>query len=176
MRKKEHFPGAFLNTAFPTILVFLCMLTLLYFVFCEIILFPCANITMVKITAVVFIVVFNKSHIPSLFFFGESLKLLWLSSDMDPNFQEVFVHQERRMFWVVVVLEDEAMTQTQFCFCLLQVSFKIFTYPYFIVISSTSTRFPVSEARKHPHSITLSPPCFTVETVVFGLHGSCFFL
>lgn len=123
-----------------------------------------------------FIVVFNKSHIPSLFFFGESLKLLWLSSDMDPNFQEVFVHQERRLFWVVVVLEDEAMTQTQFCFCLLQVSFKIFTYPYFIVISSTSTRFPVSEARKHPHSITLSPPCFTVETVVFGLHGSCFFL
>lgn len=62
MRKKEHFPGAFLNTAFPTILVFLCMLTLLYFAHGNKIISQKTNITMVKITAVVYCSFQQVSH------------------------------------------------------------------------------------------------------------------
>lgn len=136
---------------------------------------------------------------PCPFFFGDSLKCLqiWWSCGMDPGLQftqqessqgfvqsvrvvrfillEVVLHQEQHIFWVVV-LEDKAMTQTQFCCWLLAV----FIQNLLIILLSSFTyalmRFTVPDALKHLQNIILPPPFFTVGTVFFVLYASAFFL
>lgn len=62
-----------------------------------------------------------------------------------------------------------AWTFVLFCF------FKIFTYS-FSMSPSNLMRFPVSDALKHPHSLILPPPCFTVGNLFFGWYASPLFL
>lgn len=47
---------------------------------------------------------------------------------------EVVLHQKRRMFWVVVVLEGNAMTETQFWCRFFDVFFQNLIYPFFIIL------------------------------------------
>lgn len=132
------------------------------------------------------------------FFFDDSLKRLqiWWSYGMDPgplpnknqvgalcrpvrivrfSLLEVVLHQAQHIFWVVV-LEDKAMTQTQFCCWLLAV----FVQNLLIILLSSFTsalmRFTVPDALKHLQNIILPPPFFTVGTVFFVLYASVFFL
>lgn len=88
---------------------------------------------------------------------------------------EVILHQEQHIFWVVV-LEDKAMTQTQFCCWHLAV----FVQNLLIILLSSFTsalmRFTVPDALKHLQNIILPPPFFTLGTVFFVLYASACFL
>lgn len=126
-----------------------------------------------------FVVVFNKSPDQS------QLTLLWQissSSRFDGSvawtlaFRSVQFRPGHRLFNGIQIralgspisnmsLEDKAKTQAKFC-CWLQFSFKIYKYPSFFIIPCTLTRFSVPDILKHPHSIILPPPCFTVLLVV----------
>ena len=66
------------------------------------------------------------------------------------------------VLWVVVLLEDEPSPRALWSRLSSRMSL-YFLHSYF---PSTLTSLPVPAAEKHPHSIMLSPPCFTVGMVL----------
>ncbi len=62
------------------------------------------------------------------------------------------------------MLEDKTSTQTMFCCRLPEVIFQNLLVVFRLHDSLTLMRFPVPNALKHPHSIILPLPCFTLET------------
>ena len=65
---------------------------------------------------------------------------------------------------VFVLLEDEPSPQSEVLCALEQVFIKDLYFAPFI-FPSILTSLPVPAAEKHPHSMMLTPPCFTVEMV-----------
>ena len=85
------------------------------------------------------------------------------------------------MLRAIVLLEGETPSQSQISGRQKQVSPK--NFPIFsAIIPSILTSFPVPDNEKHPHSMMLPPPCFTVGMRFLGwwevldLHQTCSFL
>jgi hypothetical protein len=72
------------------------------------------------------------------------------------------------MLKVIVLLEGEPPSQSQISGRPKQVSVKNFTYLAPSIIPSILTSFPVPADEKHPHSMMLPPPCFTVGMMFLG--------
>ena len=80
------------------------------------------------------------------------------------------------MLWFVVMLEGPVTSKVQLSSRLLQVPLKNFQVVFFFMMPSIlySAPGPLHVAAKHPHSMMLPPPCFTVGIVLFGLKASPF--
>ena len=68
------------------------------------------------------------------------------------------------VLWVVVLLEDEPSPQSEVQSALKHGIIKDVSAA--LIFPSTLTSLPVPAAEKHPHSMMLPPPCFTVGMVL----------
>ncbi len=67
---------------------------------------------------------------------------------------------------VIVLLEGKPSAQSEVLSTLEKVSSRISLYLAAFIFPSIATSRPVPAAEKHPHSMMLPPPCFTVGTVL----------
>ncbi len=67
---------------------------------------------------------------------------------------------------VIVLLEGKPSAQSEVLSTLEKVSSRISPYLAAFIFPSIATSRPVPAAEKHPHSMMLPPPCFTVGTVL----------
>ncbi len=67
---------------------------------------------------------------------------------------------------VIVLLEGKPSAQSEVLSTLEKFSSRISLYLAAFIFPSIATSRPVPAAEKHPHSMMLPPPCFTVGTVL----------